>query len=101
VLLALVTLTLTQLFIHADCCLTTGDFIYEYGPYGGNVRTTFPLKEVVTLLDYRQRYAHYMGDSNLQRLRQVLPWIGESLFLLLLSLLLLLSVGPQCICGHW
>jgi phosphodiesterase/alkaline phosphatase D-like protein len=67
-------LTLVQCHI-TYCCQITGDFIYEYGPYGGNVRTTSPLKEVVSLLDYRQRYAHYMGDSNLQRLRQVLPWI--------------------------
>jgi alkaline phosphatase D len=68
----------------------TGDFIYEYGnvatpkpadwfdysqsrePKGASM---VPATEIVTLQDYRQRYALYMTDKDLLRLRQALPWI--------------------------
>ena len=35
-----------------------------------------PANECVTLQDYRQRYALYMTDKDLAKLRQVLPWIA-------------------------
>lgn len=60
---------------HLDAVLHLGDFIYEYGNSKGSVRQTAPNYEVLSLSDYRTRYALYMIDDNLQRLRQLLPWI--------------------------
>ncbi|MEM6585061.1 MAG: alkaline phosphatase D family protein [Pseudomonadota bacterium] len=67
-----------------DCDLAVhlGDYIYEYG--GGTYpspaqkhpgRDLEPQNEIVTLADYRLRYATYRADPDLQRLHQVLPMI--------------------------
>ncbi|KAB2911288.1 MAG: alkaline phosphatase [Kofleriaceae bacterium] len=50
-----------------DAVLHLGDYIYEYGngEYG-DVRTVEPPTEIVTLADYRTRYAHYRLDPDLQ-----------------------------------
>ena len=68
-----------------DCDLAVhlGDYLYEYaeGTYPGagerNIaRGLVPDSEIVTLTDYRQRYATYRNDPDLQRIHQVLPMIA-------------------------
>ncbi len=62
-----------------DVVLHLGDYIYEYGPdaYGDSnfVRKHLPAKEILTLQDYRTRYAQYRLDGSLQRAHQMLPFI--------------------------
>lgn len=67
----------------ADLAVHLGDYIYEYaaGTYpdnGQNVaeRVLSPANEIVTLTDYRLRYATYRADPDCQRLHQVLPMIA-------------------------
>ncbi|MEO0462708.1 MAG: alkaline phosphatase D family protein [Pseudomonadota bacterium] len=66
-----------------DLALHLGDYIYEYG--GGTYpsaeqrnpdRNLAPDNEILTLADYRLRYATYRADPDLQRLHQVLPMIA-------------------------
>ena len=57
-----------------------GDYIYEYGnkEYGDGTaigRVPSPEKEIVTLQDYRQRYAQYRSDPDLQEAHRQHPWI--------------------------
>ena len=68
-----------------DCDLAVhlGDYIYEYprGSYptaaqANPARELWPENEIVTLADYRLRYATYRADRDLQRLHQVLPMIA-------------------------
>ena len=68
-----------------DCDLAVhlGDYIYEYprGSYptaaqANPARDLWPENEIVTLADYRLRYATYRADRDLQRLHQVLPMIA-------------------------
>ena len=68
-----------------DCDLAVhlGDYIYEYG---GDTypspdqkhpnRDLAPGNEIITLADYRLRYATYRADPDLQRIHQVLPMIA-------------------------
>jgi alkaline phosphatase D len=62
-----------------DAVLHLGDYIYEYGPgtYGDTTipRQHLPAKEIITLDDYRTRYAQYRTDKMLQRAHQVHPFI--------------------------
>ncbi|MEM7689778.1 MAG: alkaline phosphatase D family protein [Pseudomonadota bacterium] len=67
-----------------DCYLAVhlGDYIYEYGgatyPSRGQKhpnRDVEPGNEILTLADYRLRYATYRADPDLQRIHQVLPMI--------------------------
>ena len=63
-----------------DCVLHLGDYIYEYaeGQYGTGApigRAPLPNKEIVTLDDYRQRYAQYRTDADLQDAHRQHPWI--------------------------
>ncbi len=67
-----------------DCDLAVhlGDYIYEYGagtyPSAGQRhpgRKGAPDTEIITLADYRLRYATYRADPDLQRIHQVLPMI--------------------------
>lgn len=64
-----------------DCVIHLGDYVYEYGNdgYGGDVqaggRTYDPPHEMVSLEDYRRRYAHYKKDLDLQRCHQQHPFI--------------------------
>jgi len=59
-----------------DAVLHLGDYIYEYasGRYG-NVREYDPPTEIITLSDYRRRYAHYRLDGDLRAAHRQHPWI--------------------------
>ena len=59
-----------------DAVLHLGDYIYEYGngEYG-DVRDYDPPHEIVTLEDYRKRYALYRKDPDLQAAHQRHPFI--------------------------
>lgn len=63
-----------------DFVIHLGDYIYEYGPgvYGDNSlnRTHLPAKELLTLQDYRSRYAQYRLDEQLQKIHQNAPFIA-------------------------
>ena len=56
-----------------DVVLHLGDYIYEYG--GSSVREIAPPWEILTLSDYRARYAHYRSDLDLQAAHRQHPWI--------------------------
>ena len=63
-----------------DVVLHLGDYIYEYQPGGyGNsqlaARAHIPAKEIVSLDDYRARYAQYRLDPDLQELHARFPVI--------------------------
>lgn len=67
----------------ADLAVHLGDYIYEYGagtypdPKDADAgRVLEPANEIVTLTDYRLRYATYRADPDCQRLHQVLPMIA-------------------------
>jgi len=64
--------------------LHLGDYIYEYGAGStqfGNTdavkldRVTSPANDIVSLSDYRTRYAKYRSDTSLQALHAKMPWI--------------------------
>jgi alkaline phosphatase D len=68
----------------ADCdlALHLGDYIYEYGAgtypsaqQAADGRTLAPGSEIVTLADYRLRYATYRADPDLRRIHQIMPMI--------------------------
>ena len=63
-----------------DAVLHLGDYIYEYQPggYGDTTldRKHLPAKEIITLEDYRIRYAQYRSDMDLQQVHQVHPFIN-------------------------
>jgi len=68
----------------AEYALHLGDYIYEYGSdpakFGNGSaaalgRVTEPADEIVTLDDYRTRYAKYRSDPNLKALHATMPWI--------------------------
>ena len=66
-----------------DAVVHLGDYIYEYAPGGyasSNAatlsRTVVPAKEIVSLADYRQRYAQYRTDADLQALHAAHPMIA-------------------------
>jgi alkaline phosphatase D len=68
----------------AQYALHLGDYIYEYGAGAsefGNTdavalgRVTVPANDIVSLADYRTRYALYRSDPNLQALHAKMPWI--------------------------
>ncbi len=56
-----------------------GDYIYEYGPgtYGDTTldRKHLPAKEIISLADYRTRYAQYRLDKDFQKAHQMHPFI--------------------------
>lgn len=63
-----------------DYALHVGDYIYEYprGEYTGKtgaVRDHLPANEIITLQDYRERYAQYHTDADLQAAHATCPWI--------------------------
>ncbi|MFI7062804.1 alkaline phosphatase D family protein [Kribbella sp. NPDC050124] len=55
--------------------LHLGDYIYEYGAVAGRTRTHAGTTEIVTLADYRRRYAQYKSDPDLQAAHAAAPWI--------------------------
>jgi predicted extracellular nuclease/phosphodiesterase/alkaline phosphatase D-like protein len=66
-----------------DALVHVGDYIYEYGPGGfdeaedaAGDRGFLPNREIVSLDDYRLRYAQYHTDANLQALRAAAPLIA-------------------------
>lgn len=63
-----------------DYALHVGDYLYEYkrGEYTGKtgaVRPHFPPNEIISLQDYRERYARYHTDPDLQAAHAACPWI--------------------------
>jgi alkaline phosphatase D len=63
-----------------DAVLHLGDYIYEYanGTYGdGSLagRVPVPDREIVSLMDYRQRHAQYKLDPDLQAVHRQHPFI--------------------------
>lgn len=67
-----------------DAVLHLGDYIYEYGndegQYGADVgkrigRLSDPAHEIITLSDYRRRYALYRMDEDLQEVHRKYPFI--------------------------
>ena len=68
----------------AQYAIHLGDYIYEYGSDPakfGNTdgvalgRVTAPANDIVSLDDYRTRYALYRSDPSLQALHAAMPWI--------------------------
>ncbi|MBV6646849.1 MAG: alkaline phosphatase D family protein, partial [Cyclobacteriaceae bacterium] len=63
-----------------DAVIHLGDYIYEYGPgrYGdtSSLRKNLPPKEIVSLYDYRTRYALYRLDSDLRSVHSKHPFIA-------------------------
>ncbi len=66
-----------------DCALHLGDYFYEYpaGNYPSAEQTAagrnvLPASESVSLADYRNRFAIYRSDRDLQRLHQLYPMIA-------------------------
>ncbi|MBU6953052.1 alkaline phosphatase [Hahella sp. HN01] len=67
-----------------DAVIHLGDYIYEYGAGGyatedaAAIGRTLPddnANEILTLADYRKRYALYRSDANLQALHHKTPFI--------------------------
>jgi alkaline phosphatase D len=60
-----------------DAVIHLGDYIYEYKSGGyGSVREYEPPHEIVTLADYRLRYAQYHRDAQLQEAHRQHPFIA-------------------------
>ena len=57
-----------------DLVLHLGDYIYEGGPTTGRVRLHVG-DEILSLADYRRRYALYKSDPDLQAAHAVAPWV--------------------------
>jgi alkaline phosphatase D len=55
--------------------LHLGDYIYEYGAVSGRTRTHAGTTEIVSLADYRRRYAQYKTDPDLQAAHAAAPWV--------------------------
>jgi len=65
-----------------DAVLHVGDYIYEYAPgvysdkeMEAKGRAVEPPREITTLADYRQRYATYRSDADLQDIHRRHPFI--------------------------
>ncbi len=67
-----------------DAVVELGDYIYEYGAQPGDYgmatgvklgRIPEPAHDIVTLADYRTRYAQYRRDPDLQAAHARAPWI--------------------------
>ena len=66
-----------------DAAVHLGDYIYEYGRSGyaseqaqAMNRQSEPANEIVSLADYRRRYAQYRSDPDLQAVHAALPFIA-------------------------
>jgi alkaline phosphatase D len=60
---------------HPDLVVHLGDYQYEYAAGNGNVRDHLG-PETVTLANYRQRYAQYKTDPDLQAAHAAAPWLA-------------------------
>jgi len=58
-----------------DFVLHLGDYIYEYAGRDGRPRKHIG-GETVTLADYRNRYAQYRSDPDLQAAHAAFPWLA-------------------------
>jgi len=58
-----------------DLVVHLGDYQYEYAAGNGNVRDHVG-PETVTLANYRQRYAQYKTDPDLQAAHAAAPWLA-------------------------
>ncbi|NHZ32088.1 alkaline phosphatase D family protein [Massilia rubra] len=65
-----------------DAAIHLGDYIYEYAKDGYAAkdaeamgRVSVPANEIITLSDYRRRYAQYRADKDLQALHARMPFI--------------------------
>ncbi|MFT6400017.1 MAG: alkaline phosphatase D [Bradymonadia bacterium] len=59
-----------------DCIIHLGDYIYEYGTgQYGQLRAYEPAHEILTLDDYRTRYAYYRLDSDLAEVHRQHPFV--------------------------
>jgi len=58
-----------------DLVTHLGDYIYEYGPHTVNKPRSHNAKEIITLDDYRARYALYKSDPMLQAAHRACPWL--------------------------
>ena len=58
-----------------DAIIFLGDYIYEYGPGSNEIRPHIPNNEILTLEDYRSRYAQNRLDSNLLEAHRLHPFI--------------------------
>ncbi|MGI5247498.1 alkaline phosphatase D family protein [Dactylosporangium sp. CA-139066] len=58
-----------------DLILHLGDYIYEGGATAGALRQHAGASEIVSLADYRRRYAQYKSDPDLQAAHQIAPWL--------------------------
>ena len=60
-----------------DLVVHLGDYQYEYAPAQSNGRVRDHVgPETVTLANYRQRYAQYKTDPDLQAAHAVAPWLA-------------------------
>lgn len=66
---------------NVDAVLHLGDYVYEYGQGGYATeraeeygRVPVPAHEMLTLADYRARYAQYHGDADLQAAHAAHPY---------------------------
>jgi alkaline phosphatase D len=60
---------------HPDLVVHLGDYQYEYAARDGGVRRHVG-PETVTLANYRQRYAQYKTDPDLQAAHAAAPWLA-------------------------
>jgi alkaline phosphatase D len=60
---------------HPDLVVHLGDYQYESAALGGEVREHVG-QETVTLANYRQRYAQYKTDLELQAAHAAAPWLA-------------------------
>ncbi|WP_406138979.1 alkaline phosphatase D family protein [Streptomyces sp. NBC_01089] len=58
-----------------DLVLFVGDYIYESAPAAGSVRLHTGKGEPYTLDEYRNRYAQYRTDPDLQAMQAYAPWV--------------------------
>ncbi len=60
-----------------DLVIHLGDYIYEYGTGEyGEIREYEPATEIVSLGDYRTRYAQYRRDADLQEMHRQHPMVA-------------------------
>ena len=59
-----------------DAVIHLGDYIYEYGDISGGTIAIDPPYEIISLEDYRRRYAFYRRDPSLQSCHASHPFIA-------------------------
>jgi alkaline phosphatase D len=59
-----------------NAVLHLGDYIYEYSSPEDALRPVLPDREIVSLEDYRERYATYRSDADLQAVHAAHPFVA-------------------------